>query len=125
MSMMQWIQISWSLWFEQSWIKTYLTDGWLTNGDQIACPKNLGKAFARCEKCKAIFPNWDACMTAAESRKRGFVGCRCGGMRLSPARIPAWESVWWFCVRGWAVRHLLMKKRVWDPRITVLVHDMD
>lgn len=120
-----WVKQGIVLWFEHSWIKKYITDGWLTEGPQIGAPANQGRAFARCEKCGGIFPNWLASMTAAEARKRGKVGCYCGGMRLSPARIPSWQSVWWFVFRGWLVRHVILRKRVWDPRITVLMHDLD
>lgn len=125
MSTIQWFKMGVALWFEQSWLKKYVTDGWLTEGHQISCPPNQGRAFARCEKCHGIFPHWWASMTAAESRQRGFLGCRCGGMKLSPARIPAWESIWWFCIRGWLVRHVILRKRLWDPRIVVMVNDID
>lgn len=125
MTVVQTIKVGVVLWFETSWIKKYLTDGWLTNGHQVACLPNHVRAFALCEKCRSVFPLWLATMTAAEAKSRGFLGCKCGGMKLSPAIIPTWQSIWWFCIRGWLVRHVVLRKRIWDPRIVVMVEDID
>lgn len=107
-----------------AFLKKWLLDGWITTGDQVACPPGLIKCFAVCYDCKRVFPHWNATMTAAEAKARGFLGCKCGGMRLHPFTLPAWKSVWWFVVRGWLVRGVIQRKRVWDPRMPILEKDL-
>jgi hypothetical protein len=107
-----------------AFLKKWITDGWLTEGPQIGCPPNQLRTFAVCLTCKRVFPHWDASMTAAEAQARGFLGCRCGGMKMQPVIIPAWQSVWWFVIRGWLIRHVLLRKRLWDPRIVALEREL-
>jgi hypothetical protein len=39
-------------------------------------------------------------------------------------RIPSWQAAWWFFVRGWLVRKVILRARLWDPRMPVLFRDM-
>lgn len=105
------------------WIKKWVLDGWITRGPQVSCPPNQIRAFTTCIQCRRVFPHWWASMNAAEAKERGFLGCKCGGIRLQPQIIPAWQSVWWFVVRGWLIRKVIFRKRVWDPRMPVLIYD--
>lgn len=104
-------------------VKKWITDGWLTTGPQIGCPAHQVRAFAICLVCQRVFPHWHASMTAAEAKARGFLGCKCGGMKIQPIRLPAWQSLYWFIVRGWLIRKVLLNKERWDPRMPVLEHD--
>lgn len=104
-------------------LKKWLTDGWLTTGPQIGCPTGQVRAFAICLACHKVFPHWIASMTGAEAKARGFIGCPCGGMKLQPIILPAWKSVWWFVIRGWLIRRVILRKQRWDPRMPVLEHD--
>src|SRR5688572_18125666 len=106
-----------------AWFKKWVLDGWITEGPQVACPPDQVRAFARCLQCRRVFPHWWAYMKAEEAKKRGKIGCPCGGMKLQPCIIPAWQAVWWFVVRGVVVRKLVLRKSNWDPRIPVLFHD--
>ena len=106
-----------------AFLKRWVTDGWLTQGPQIGCPPGQVRAFAICLVCQRVFPHWHASMTAAEAKARGFIGCKCGGMKIQPIRLPAWKSLYWFILRGWLIRKVLLKKERWDPRMPVLEHD--
>lgn len=106
-------------------LKKWVTDGWLTHGKPIATEPGQVKAFAVCIQCRAVYPHWDACMTAGEAKKRGYIGCRCGCVKIQPARIPGWKAVWWFVVRGWFIRHVLWRRPRWDPRMPVLENDYE
>lgn len=106
-----------------AFLKKWVTDGWLTTGPQIGCPPHQVRAFAVCIMCHRVFPHWLACMTAEEARKRGYIGCTCRGMKIQPVILPAWQSVWWFVVRGWLIRRVLLRKARWDPRMPVLEYD--
>lgn len=97
----------------------FITDGWLTSGEQVACLPGQIKVFTRCIACGRVFPHWQANMTAAEARKRGRIGCACGGLRIQPVILPGWQSVWWFCIRGWLIRKVILRCRLWDPRMVV------
>jgi hypothetical protein len=111
-------------WPVVTFLKKWITDGWLTHGPQIGCPANQVRSFACCVTCGRVFPHWWATMTAAEAKQRGYLGCRCGSVRLQPVYIATWKSVWWFCVRGWLIRKVMLRKRVWDPRLPILEKDM-
>lgn len=106
------------------WFKRWFLDGWLTVGPQIGCPANQVRSFARCTLCGRVFPHWNASLTAKEAKARGFLGCQCGSMHLQPCLIPAWQSVWWFVIRGWLIRNVLFRRRLWDPRMPVLEKDL-
>ena len=108
----------------KAFVKTWITDGWLTVGDQVACPPGQARMFTRCLQCGGVFPHWWASMTAAEVKKRGKIGCRCGGLRIQPCLIPAWQSFYWFVIRGWLIRKVLLRARMWDPRMVVLEKDL-
>jgi hypothetical protein len=113
------------LWFESSWVKKYLTDGWITQGPQIATPPNLLRMFICCYACRRTMPAWSVMMTAEESRKRGYLGCRCGSMQVRPARLRCFNSFYWFAIRGWLIRKIILKKQYnWDPRIVGLEKDL-
>jgi len=108
------------------WFKKWFLDGWLTSGPQIDTPDHLVKAFARCNGCGHIWPHWRSNITGEElkSGKVRPLGCRhCGGTHLRPCIIPSWESLWWFLVRGKLIRKVLLRKRLWDPRIPVMLKD--
>lgn len=105
------------------WIKKWFLDGWITEGKQIASPPGMIKYFATCTQCHRVFPHWNASMTVKEAKKRKYLGCKCGGMRIQPMIIPQWKSVWWFVVRGWLVRKVIFDCRLWDPRMPVLEND--
>lgn len=62
-------------------------------------------------------------MTRQEVKARGRIGCTCGGIRIQPTRLRIHKSVWWFFVRGWLIRKVLLRKHNWDPRVPVLIHD--
>lgn len=98
---------------------------WLTDDHQVFCQPNQAKAFARCVSCGRLYPQWWANMTHQEVKDRkGRVGCFCGGLRIQPTRIRAYQSIWWMFVRGLLIRRIILGKRNWDPRITVLMRDM-
>lgn len=107
----------------RAWVKTWITDGWLTSGEQVHCEPGQARMFTRCIACGRIFPHWWANMTAAEAKRRGKMGCACGSIRIQPVIIPAWKSVWWFVFRGWLWRKVITRQRVWDPRMVVLERD--
>ena len=109
-----------------AWFKKWFLDGWLTEGPQFHTPPELHKSFARCHGCGAIWPHWWSNVTAEEFKtgKPRPIGCqKCGNSRLFPCLIPAWKSVWWFFVRGMLIRKVILKKRLWDPRIPVMQRD--
>ena len=107
-----------------TFLKRWVTDGWLTEGPQIGCPATQVRAFATCHTCGRVFPHWHATMTAKEAKARGFVGCACGSMKIQPGLIPAWQSAWWFIVRGWLIRKVLLRKRTWVPRLPILEREL-
>jgi hypothetical protein len=108
----------------KAFFKTWVTDGWLTTGAQVACPPGQARMFTRCLQCGGVFPHWWASMTVEEIKQRGGkIGCRCGGIRIQPCLIPAWQSIYWFVVKGWLIRKVLLRARVWDPRMVVLERD--
>ncbi len=108
----------------RAFFKKWITDGWLTTGPQIGCPENQIRVFMRCVQCQRVFPHWWASMTAAEVKKRGKLGCRCGSLRVSPAIIPSWQSFYWYVIRGWFIRHVLFQERTWDPRMVAMERDL-
>lgn len=83
----------------------------------------VAMAFARCMGCGAVYPHWHASMSAAEVKKRGFVGCRCGNLKIQPSYLPAWRSFYWFVIRGWLIRKVVLRKSRWDPRLPVLFEE--
>ena len=106
------------------WFKKWVLDGWITKGEQIACPKGEVRAFAHCHHCHKVYPHWFASMTAAEAKQRGYIGCgHCRSLRIQPVILPAWQSIWWFVIRGWLIRKVIFKRRLWDPRMPVLWKD--
>lgn len=107
------------------WVRKWILDGWLTTGPQIATPPGITKMFCRCHECRRVWPHWYSNMTREEFRtqSRTHLGCPCGSLKLAPCYLPAYLSVWWFVVRGYLVRKVLLKKRVWDPRIPVMFRD--
>ena len=107
----------------KAWWKKWVTDGWLTAGEQIAARPGQALMFARCISCGRVYPHWLASMTADEVKQRGRVGCLCGGLRIQPCLLPAWQSVWWFVVRGWLWRKVITRARLWDPRMVILERD--
>jgi hypothetical protein len=109
----------------REWFKRIVLDGWLTEGPQIATPPGLVKTFARCHACKRVWPHWWSNITAEEfkSAKIRSLGCKCGSNKLAPSMLPAWQSVWWFVVRGWFWRKVVRKQRVWDPRMPIMDGD--
>lgn len=108
----------------RAWFKKWVSDGLWTRGPQIGCPPNQVRVFIRCVKCQRVFPHWLASMKADEVKKRGRIGCDCGSMQVSPSIIPSWQAFYWFVVRGWLIRHVLLKKPIWDPRMVALEHDL-
>lgn len=104
-----------------AFVKKWLLDGWLTEGPQIAVDAGHVKMFARCHKCRRVWPHWWSNCTAEEfkAEKRRRLGCPCGSLQLSPCILPAWQSVWWFVVRGWLIRKVVLHARMWDPRMPV------
>lgn len=106
-------------------LKKWVTDGWLTHGKPVATNPGQVKAFAVCVQCRRVYPHWLACMTGAEAKKRGYIGCQCGCVKIQPAIIPAWQSAWWFVVRGWLVRKVVRRAPRWDPRMPVLEQDYE
>ena len=106
------------------WFKKWFLDGWLTTGHQVACSPGQIRAFTMCLTCNRVFPHWLASMTASEAKRRGKIGCACGGMKIQPVILPWYKSVWWFLVRGWLIRKLILRKRLWDPRLPVLHKEM-
>ncbi len=90
----------------------------------LLAPSHQKRFFALCTTCHRVFPLWRAMMTAAEAKRLGRFGCRCGGVRLQPAIIPGWQAAWWLLVRGWLIRHVLYRKTFWDPRMVVLTEDV-
>lgn len=112
-------------WFSKSWFKRIVTDGWLTQGQQIATPPNLLKMFICCYVCRRTMPSWCVMMSAEDSRRRGHLGCKCGSMQVRPVRLSCWNSFWWFAIRGWLIRKVILKKNYnWDPRIVGLEYDL-
>ena len=108
----------------KAWFKTFVSDGLWTSGPQIAMPKGVqAMMFARCIQCHAIFPHWLASMTAAEVKARGKIGCSCGGLRIQPCIIPSWQAFYWFAIRGWLIRKVILRARSWDPRMVVMESD--
>lgn len=106
-----------------AWIKRWLLDGWVTQGPQVATLPGHVKCFTVCTQCRRVFPHWLASMKAAEAKKRGFLGCKCGGLRIQPQMLPTYQSIWWFVIRGWLIRKVLLKKDRWDPRMVILEHE--
>jgi len=104
--------------------KTIVTDGWITKGPQIHCEPGQIRVFMRCVGCNGVYPQWWASMTAAEIKKRGFIGCKCGSLRLSPTILPSWKALWWFAIRGWFVRWFILRIPQWDPRMVALEKDL-
>lgn len=108
-----------------AWFKKWFLDGWITDGPQIACPPGEVRAFAECYHCRHVYPHWYASMTAAEAKARGFIGCaHCRGLRIQPVMIEPWRAFYWFAIRGWLIRKVLLKARLWDPRMPVLWQDL-
>ena len=107
----------------KAWFKKWVTDGWLTVGEQVGCEPGQARMFTRCIQCGRVFPHWWASMTVAEAKKRGRIGCSCGGLRIQPCLIPTWQSVYWFVVRGWLIRKVILRARLWDPRMVVMEKD--
>jgi hypothetical protein len=109
-----------------SWFKRVVLDGWITEGPQIATPPGLLKMFCRCHGCSRVWPHWWSELTAEEfkAQKRRTLGCPCGSLKLAPCYLPTWQSVWWFCLRGWLWRKVIRQQRVWDPRMPVMMTDV-
>lgn len=109
----------------KAWAKKWITDGWLTVGEQIGVQPGQARMFTRCLQCGRVFPHWWASATAAEVKheRKGRIGCSCGGLRIQPCLIPAWQSIYWFIVRGWLIRKVLFRRRLWDPRMVVMESD--
>lgn len=108
-----------------AFLRKWITDGWLTQGEQIGCLPGQVRVFMRCVECQAVYPHWFATMTAAEVKRRGKLGCdRCGGLRLTPTRLSAWRSFYWFAIRGWLIRHVMLKRRIWDPRMVAMEREL-
>lgn len=124
MTTLNWLKIGFVLWFESSWFKKYITDGWITTGPQIATPSNLIRVFVCCNQCGRTLPGWVVMMSPAEVKARGFIGCKCGSMYLRPSRISAFKSFYWFAVRGWLIRKILLNRNNWDPRIVGMSKDL-
>lgn len=78
-----------------------------------------------CDSCKRVVPHWDTSMTEKEAKARGFIGCKCGNIRMRPSIIPWYQSAWWMLVRGWLLRKHLLRKRLWDPRVPILFKELE
>lgn len=106
------------------WFKRWFLDGWLTTGPQIGVTAHVNLlAFACCLMCHRVIPHWEFSMLAAEARKRGYIGCKCGCLRLAPTIIPSYKAMWFYWVRGVVIRKWLLRSRLWDPRMPVLFNE--
>jgi len=106
------------------WFRRWFLDGWITTGPQLWTTPGETRVFTRCIGCGRIYPHWLASMKAEEVKRRGYIGCRCGGIRIQPVMIPGWQATWWMLVRGWFIRRLLFRERLWDPRMPLLYEDL-
>lgn len=91
--------------------------------DEQGKTRVLERQFAICGKCHRLFPHWWGNMTAAEQRRRGFIGCACGGTRLDIAIIPGWKAALWMAY-GLIWRRLIRRKRLWDPRVPIRDYEL-
>jgi len=107
-----------------AWFGRIFLDGIFRNGPQWGCAPGETRAFACCILCNRLMPHWLLSMTVPEVKRRGYVGCKCGGIRIQPLLIPAWKAAWWVLVRGWFIRHLLLRKRLWDPRMPLMYKEL-
>lgn len=107
-----------------AWFKRWVLDGWITTGPQIFCDPGEVRVFTKCLGCNRIFPHWLASMKASETKKRGYIGCKCGGLRIQPIIIPSWQAFWWVFIRGWLIRRVCTRQRLWDPRMPLMTREM-
>lgn len=107
-----------------AWFKRWFLDGWITTGPQIFCDPGETRVFTKCISCGRTFPHWLASMKAAEAKKRGYIGCKCGSLRIQPTILPSWLAFWWLFIRGLLIRRALMRSRLWDPRMPLMYGEM-
>jgi|SRR6185436_7050272 len=103
-----------------AWFKRIFLDGVVTTGEQHGCRPGQIRAFIVCTVCGRVLPHWVLSMTAAEAKERGYLGCKCGNMRVQPRMISSFSAFWWYCVRGIVVRKWIFRKRLFDPRMPIL-----
>lgn len=87
---------------------------------------NIQRCFARCEKCRRVYPHWQAEIRVEEYQNgQERVGCKCGCPKLNFDVLCGWEAFYWLMIRGYLIRHLIQHRRVWDPRIPIRMQEAE
>lgn len=91
---------------------------WWTN-DAVAFNDDPGvdRFFVVCAQCGRLRPYYQVVAKAKDAVMR----CpRCGDNHVRPHTIANWRAAWALLVRGWFVRHVILRKQhqsEWDPRM--------